>query len=111
LGSEGCHRVGRVIRPSTLLRHWWALTGETLTLGVGLQVTVSPLSPPIQRQPQRREWIELFDRGVISREELRHQLAPATAPTISSSTLDDSPRTRAGDGSAAPVAAGHLKAP
>ena len=87
---------------STLLQHWCALTGEPLTPGAGLQVTVSPLTPPIQPQPQVKEWIELFDKGVISREELRHQLALATANAISSPTLDDSPATRAGEGSQAP---------
>ena len=84
---------------STLLQHWCsALTGEPLDLGAGLQVTVSPLTPPIQPQPQVKEWIELFDKGVISREELRHQLALATANAISSPTLDDSPATKAGEG-------------
>jgi hypothetical protein len=86
---------------STLLQHWCALTGEPLDPSAGLQVTVSPLTPPIQPQPQVKEWIELFDKGVISREELRHQLALATANAISSPTLDDSPATRAGEGSAA----------
>jgi hypothetical protein len=87
---------------STLLQHWCVLTGELLTPGAGLQVTVSPLTPPIQPQPQVKEWIELFDKGVVSREELRHQLALATANAISSPTLDDSPVTRAGEGSQAP---------
>ncbi len=87
---------------STLLQHWCALTGEPLTPGAGLQVTVSPLTPPIQPQPQVKEWIELYDKGVINREELRHQLALATANAISSPTLDDSPATRAGEGSQAP---------
>ncbi len=87
---------------STLLQHWCALTGEPLTPGAGLQVTVSPLTPPIQPQPQVKEWIELFDKGVISREELRHQLALATANAISSPTLDDSPATRAGEGGTPP---------
>jgi hypothetical protein len=51
-----------------------------------------------------KEWIELFDKGVISREELRHQLALATANAISSPTLDDSPATKAGEAtSAAPA--------
>jgi hypothetical protein len=86
---------------STLLQHWCALTGEQLTAGAGLQVTVSPLTPPIQPQPQVKEWIELYDKGVISREELRHQLALATANAISSPTLDDSPATRAGEGNTA----------
>jgi hypothetical protein len=85
---------------STLLQHWCALTGEPLDPGAGLQVTVSPLTPPIQPQPQVKEWIELYDKDVISREELRHQLALATANAISSPTLDDSPATRAGEGSA-----------
>ena len=89
---------------SSLLSHWCALTGEPLTPGAGLQVTVSPLTPPIQPQPQVKEWIELFDKGVISREELRHQLALATANTVNSSTLDDSPATRAGESSPPPVA-------
>jgi hypothetical protein len=51
-----------------------------------------------------KEWIELYDKDVISREELRHQLALATANAISSPTLDDSPATRAGEGSAPPAA-------
>jgi hypothetical protein len=89
---------------SSLLSHWCALTGEPLTPGAGLQVTVSPLTPPIQPQPQVKEWIELFDKGVISREELRHQLALATANTVNSSTLDDSPATMAGESSPPPVA-------
>jgi hypothetical protein len=88
---------------STLLLHWTALTGEALDPGAGLQVTVSPLTPPIQPQPQVKEWIELFDKGVISREELRHQLALATANAISSPTLDDSPATKAGEGSHNPA--------
>jgi hypothetical protein len=96
---------------STLLQHWCALTGEPLTPGAGLQVTVSPLTPPIQPQPQVKEWIELYDRGVISREELRHQLALATASAISSPTLDDSPLIRAGEGSDAQGAAGQLGVP
>jgi hypothetical protein len=83
---------------STLLQHWCALTGEPLDPGAGLQVTVSPLTPPIQPQPQVKEWIELFDKGVISSEELRHQLALATANAISSPSLDDSPAIRAGEG-------------
>ena len=87
---------------STLLQHWCALTGEALTPGAGLQVTVSPLTPPIQPQPQVKEWIELFDKGVLNRQELRHQLALATANAISSPTLDDSPATRAGEVSHSP---------
>lgn len=59
-------------------------------------MTVSSLTSPIQPQPQEKEWIELYDKGVISREDLRHQLALATANAISSPTLDDSPATRAG---------------
>jgi hypothetical protein len=51
-----------------------------------------------------KEWIELYDKSVISREELRHQLALATANTVNSSTLDDSPATRAGESSPSPVA-------
>ncbi len=74
---------------STLLQHWCALTGEPLTPGAGLQVTVSPLTPPVQPQPKVSEWIELFDRGVINREELRHQLALATAQVISTASLQE----------------------
>ena len=88
---------------STLLQHWCSLSGELLDPGAGLQVTVSPLTPPIQPQPQVKEWIELYDKGVISREELRHQLALATANAISSPTLDDSPATRAGEVGLAPA--------
>jgi len=83
---------------STLLQHWCALTGEPLDPAAGLQVTVSPLTPPIQPQPQVKEWIELFDKAVISSEELRHQLALATANAISSPRLDDSPRSGQGRG-------------
>ena len=38
----------------------------------------------------------------VAVEELRHQLALATANAISSPTLDDSPATRAGEGSHRP---------
>ena len=72
---------------STLLEHWVSLTGETLDPGAGLQVSVSPLAPPIQAQPKVGEWIELYDRGVITKEELRHQLTLATAQSLSSPTL------------------------
>jgi hypothetical protein len=63
--------------------------GEPLDPGAGLQVTASPLTPPIQPQPQVKEWIELFDKGVINREELRHQLALVTANSLSSPALQD----------------------
>ncbi len=36
---------------STLLSHWVSWSGEPLAPGAGLQVTVSPLTPPIQPQP------------------------------------------------------------
>ena len=81
---------------SSLLQHWTTLTGEALDPDAGLQVTMSPLTPPIQPQSQVKEWIVVYDNSVISREELRHQLALATAIAISSPTLDDSPATRAG---------------
>jgi hypothetical protein len=83
---------------STLLQYRCALTGETLEPGAGLQVTVSPLTPPIQPQPMVKEWIELFGKDVISRDELRHQLALATANATRSQTLDESPATKAGEG-------------
>jgi hypothetical protein len=72
---------------STLLEHWVSLTGETLDPGAGLQVSVSPLAPPIQAQPKVGEWIELYDRGVITKEELRNQLTLATAQSLSSPLL------------------------
>ncbi|MBM5801803.1 MAG: DUF4055 domain-containing protein [Cyanobacteria bacterium K_DeepCast_35m_m2_023] len=70
---------------SSLLQHWCAITGEPLPETAGLQVSVSPLTPPVQPLPQVSEWIELFDKGVIGREELRQQLAAVMA-TVSSST-------------------------
>ncbi len=72
---------------STLLEHWVTLTGEPLDPSAGLQVSVSPLAPPIQAQPKVGEWIELYDRGVISRDELRHQVTLATAQSLSSPSL------------------------
>jgi hypothetical protein len=74
---------------SSLLEHWCRLSGETLEPGAGLQVSVSPLAPPIQAQPKVGEWIALYDRGLISREELRHQLALVTASSLSSPALQD----------------------
>jgi len=70
---------------SSLLQHWCAITGEPLPETAGLQVSVSPLTPPVQPLPQISEWIELFDKGVIGRDELRQQLAAVMA-TVSSST-------------------------
>jgi len=70
---------------SSLLQHWCAITGEPLPETAGLQVSVSPLTPPVQPLPQVSEWIELFDKGVIGRDELRQQLAAVMA-TVSSST-------------------------
>jgi hypothetical protein len=72
---------------STLLEDWVSLTGETLDPGAGLQVSVSPLAPPIQAQPKVGAWIELYDRGVITRDELRHQLTLATVQSLSSPSL------------------------
>jgi hypothetical protein len=80
---------------STLLSHWVSCTGETLTPGAGLQVTVSPLTPLIQPQPQVKEWIELFDNTVISQEVQRHKPALATANAIRNPTLDHSPTVAA----------------
>jgi hypothetical protein len=68
---------------SSLLEHWCRLSGEIHEPGAGLQVSVSPLAPPIQAQPKVGEWIELYERGVISREELRQQLALVTASSVS----------------------------
>ena len=96
---------GCVYTPVNRYQHWQRPgRGEALTPGAGLQVTVSPLTPPIQPQPQSKEWIELFDKGVISREGLRHQLALATVNAISNPTLDDSPVVSAEEGSVPPAA-------
>ena len=54
---------------------------------------MSRLMPPVPPRPKVSEWIELFDRGVINREELRHQLALATANAISAASLDDPAQT------------------
>ena len=70
-----------------LLERWVSLTGESLDPVAGLQVSVSPLAPPIQAQPKVGELIELYDRGVITRGELRHQLTLATAQSLSSPSL------------------------
>jgi hypothetical protein len=82
---------------STLLGHWCALPGELLEPGAGLQVTVSPLTPPIQPQSKVSERIALHERRVISTGELRHQPALATANAINSPTLDDSTAPRPGE--------------
>ncbi len=50
-------------------------------------MSVSPQAPPIQAQPKVGELIELYDRGDITREELRHQLTLATAQSLSSPSL------------------------
>jgi hypothetical protein len=71
---------------SSLLAHWCAITGDPLPETAGLQVSVSPLTPPVQPLPQVSEWIELYEKGVISRNELRQQLAVAMAASSSSTT-------------------------
>jgi hypothetical protein len=43
-----------------------------------------------------KEWIELYEKGMISREELQHQLARATINLISSPMLNDSLATYLG---------------
>jgi hypothetical protein len=43
-----------------------------------------------------KEWIELYEKGMISREELQHQLALATVNLISNPMLDDSLDTHLG---------------
>jgi hypothetical protein len=59
---------------SSLLRHWCAMTGEALTAGSGLSLTVTPLTPPLRPQPTVSEWLTLHERGIITDEEIRHQL-------------------------------------
>jgi hypothetical protein len=69
---------------STLLGHWCAQTGETLSAGAGLSLTVTPLTPPPRPQPTMAEWLTLQERGIVSAAELRHQLALAAAPGVAS---------------------------
>jgi hypothetical protein len=38
------------------------------------------MTPPVRPQPSVAEWLELEARGLISREELRQQLAISAAP-------------------------------
>ena len=64
---------------SSLLQHWCAISGDVLPRGAGLQVSVSPLTPPIPPQPSVREWLEMEERGVIDRDELRRLLALSTS--------------------------------
>lgn len=64
---------------TSLLQHWCAISGDVLPKGAGLQVSVSPLTPPIPPQPSVGEWLEMEARGVIDRDELRRLLALSTS--------------------------------
>ena len=55
-------------------------SGETLARGAGISLSVTPMTPPVRPQPSVAEWLELEARGVISRDELRQQLAISAAP-------------------------------
>jgi len=65
---------------SSLLGHWSRQSGETLAPGAGISLSVTPMTPPVRPQPSVAEWLELEARGVISREELRQQLAISASP-------------------------------
>ena len=65
---------------SSLLVHWCRQSGETLAPGAGISLSVTPMTPPVRPQPSVAEWLELEARGVISRDELRQQLAISAAP-------------------------------
>ena len=65
---------------SSLLGHWCRQSGETLTPGAGISLSVTPMTPPVRPQPSVAEWLELEARGVISRDELRQQLVISAAP-------------------------------
>ena len=67
---------------STVLEHWCRATGDTLQQGAGVSLTVTPLTPPSRPQPTIGEWLTLHDRGVISTEELRHQLVLSATPGL-----------------------------
>ncbi len=65
---------------SSLLGHWCRQSGETLAPGAGISLTVTPMTPPVRPQPSVAEWLELEARDVISRDELRQQLAISASP-------------------------------
>jgi hypothetical protein len=65
---------------SSLLGHWCRQSGESLGPGAGISLSVTPMTPPVRPQPSVAEWLELETRGVISRDELRQQLAISAAP-------------------------------
>jgi hypothetical protein len=67
---------------STVLEHWCRATGDTLQQGAGVSLTVTPLTPPSRPQPTIGDWLTLHDRGVISTEELRHQLVLSATPGL-----------------------------
>lgn len=96
---------------STVLEHWCRATGDSLQLGAGVSLTVTPLTPPVRPQPSMGEWLTLHERGVVSTEELRHQLALAAAPGLvtpigMSATCSFAPPTTAGPQTAEPQTAG-----
>ncbi|WP_233130158.1 DUF4055 domain-containing protein [Synechococcus sp. 1G10] len=67
---------------STLLEHWCRATGDVLQQGAGVSLIVTPLTPPPRPLPSVGEWLTLHERGVISTDELRHQLALAASPGL-----------------------------
>jgi len=67
---------------SLLLEHWCALTGERHNPASGVSLTVSPLTPPPRPLPTVGELLQLHERGIITDDELRHQLDLAAMPGV-----------------------------
>jgi hypothetical protein len=67
---------------SLVLEHWCAMTGEPLASSAGVSLTVTPLTPPPRPLPTVAEWLTLHERGIITAEELRHQLDLAVMPGV-----------------------------
>ncbi|MCP9819849.1 DUF4055 domain-containing protein [Synechococcus sp. Cruz-9H2] len=76
---------------STLIAQWCCLTGDRVAPGAGVSITVSPLTPPSRPQPSITEWLQLFQLGVVTIDEIRHQLALAAAGGMTSPANDNRP--------------------
>jgi hypothetical protein len=82
---------------SSLLLHWCAITGDSLSRNASLQVSVNPLTPPVAPRPTVSEWLLLEERGVVSRSELRQLLELATPVQVSQSVSTDGMHLPAGE--------------
>jgi hypothetical protein len=82
---------------SSLLLHWCAITGDSLSRNAALQVSVNPLTPPVAPRPTVSEWLLLEERGVVSRSELRQLLELATPVQVSQSVSSDGLQLAAGE--------------